>query len=265
MKNKLDINFINEVNKDLGTIVSHYWYVNCKNLMSSSNYLLLPMNHVDLIINMGDEFKYNNITQPSPIHFHGLRQAAITVTNPVQLNALGISFTEWGFYFLINQDMSKFINKIVDLSQVNNSLTQCIKHAIASTISIKEIIDSIEECLKFNVNINQEQLNEISIIKDFINTHLSKRQYCTKAKITTKRLERLFNKYIGISPVQYKKLLKFENTARDLDYQNNNLTEIAYNNDYYDQPHFTKIFRKYTHFTPSEFQKSKPALKSHFK
>lgn len=88
---------------------------------------------------------------------------------------------------------------------------------------------------------------------------------CSKGSITIKELrnqlyitertfERKFVKEIGITPKQFAKIIQFRfslNQLQESDYAS--LTEIAYNNNFCDQSHFIKTFRRYSGQTPKEF------------
>ncbi len=79
-----------------------------------------------------------------------------------------------------------------------------------------------------------------SILKD----DLSKRR----------QLERNFKKQIGVSPKQLGKVIRLQTALKMiLNQKSENLTNIAYENEYFDQAHFIKDFREFTGINPKEF------------
>lgn len=69
-----------------------------------------------------------------------------------------------------------------------------------------------------------------------------------------RQLERNFKKQIGISPKQLSKAIRLQATLKLLLSQTREtLTNIAYENEYYDQPHFIKDFKEFTGITPKKF------------
>ncbi|WP_235941865.1 helix-turn-helix domain-containing protein [Cyclobacterium roseum] len=79
-----------------------------------------------------------------------------------------------------------------------------------------------------------------SILKD----DLSKRR----------QLERNFKKQIGVSPKQLGKVIRLQTALKVLlDQKSENLTDIAYKSEYFDQAHFIKDFREFTGINPKEF------------
>ena len=75
-----------------------------------------------------------------------------------------------------------------------------------------------------------------------------------KLALSPKSLERKFNYYIGKSPKQYSKIIRFKNILDQLKSPNqHSLTRIAIENGYFDQSHFTRDFKKFTGYSPRDF------------
>ena len=69
-----------------------------------------------------------------------------------------------------------------------------------------------------------------------------------------RQLERNFATQIGISPKQLSKVIRLQATLQMLlNHTTATLTDIAYENEYYDQAHFIKDFKEFTGITPKDF------------
>jgi len=72
--------------------------------------------------------------------------------------------------------------------------------------------------------------------------------------ITERTLQRMFEKNIGVSPNQFRKIHQFNRAFRQLNNrQFQNLSDIAYDNDYADQSHYIRAFKEFTNITPKEY------------
>ena len=61
-------------------------------------------------------------------------------------------------------------------------------------------------------------------------------------------------KQIGISPKQLGKVIRLQTALKMLlNHKTETLTQIAYENEYYDQAHFIKDFKEFTGTNPKEF------------
>jgi transcriptional regulator GlxA family with amidase domain len=70
-----------------------------------------------------------------------------------------------------------------------------------------------------------------------------------------RQLERKFSQRVGISPKQLGRIIRLQETLKMLLNRRANLTEIAYENEYFDQSHFIKDFKEFTGVNPKEFYK----------
>ncbi len=71
---------------------------------------------------------------------------------------------------------------------------------------------------------------------------------------STKTMKRLFRKYIGLNPVEFRKIIQFRNALRNkLANQDASFTSIAWDNSYYDLPYMIKVFKELTGINIKEF------------
>jgi len=72
--------------------------------------------------------------------------------------------------------------------------------------------------------------------------------------ITERTLQRMFEKNVGVSPNQFRKIHQFNKAFRQLNNrQFQNLSDIAYDNAYADQSHYIRAFKEFTNITPTEY------------
>ncbi|MCE4217418.1 helix-turn-helix domain-containing protein [Pseudarcicella sp. GAP-15] len=80
----------------------------------------------------------------------------------------------------------------------------------------------------------------------------------SKVGLNAKTFQRYFQKHMGCSPVEYRRIFRFRssltNKLNSAEWKN--LTDITYEGGYYDQSYFIKEFRKITHHNPKDFFKS---------
>jgi AraC-like DNA-binding protein len=72
--------------------------------------------------------------------------------------------------------------------------------------------------------------------------------------ITERSFQRLFEKNIGISPVQFRRINQFNKAFGQLNKkQFRQLSDIAYEHHYADQSHYIRAFKEFTGITPKEY------------
>lgn len=79
-----------------------------------------------------------------------------------------------------------------------------------------------------------------------------------KVGLNLKTFQRHFQKHLGCSPVEYRRIFRFRSSLTNKLNSNQlkNLTEITYEEGYYDQSYLIKEFRKITNHNPKDFFKS---------
>lgn len=73
------------------------------------------------------------------------------------------------------------------------------------------------------------------------------------AKVNTRQLGRLFQKYIGLSPKYYSRIIRFNYIYELIRDKKRSWTEIVYLSGYYDQSHFIRDFKAFTGEDPSAY------------
>jgi AraC-like DNA-binding protein len=133
--------------------------------------------------------------------------------------------------------------------QFGSSLFSCdddikkIESFLLSHLFDNQELSKIEQSLTFLENSN-EQIPIIDIAR--------------KVGLNLKTYQRHFQNHMGCSPVEYRRICRFRNSLNSKlnNTQLKNLTEITYEEGYYDQSYLIKEFRKITNHNPKDFFKS---------
>jgi len=75
-----------------------------------------------------------------------------------------------------------------------------------------------------------------------------------KLNLNERSFQRMFKKYVGVTPNQYRRICQFQLSFTQLRGKAfNKLTDVAYDNGFADQSHFIRAFREFTQATPQEY------------
>ncbi|MFP3596935.1 helix-turn-helix domain-containing protein [Chryseobacterium sp. SIMBA_029] len=115
-------------------------------------------------------------------------------------------------------------------------------------IQIRELENYwLSKLLDKNLSLMDEIMRDVEsdhMISDIAEKHHISRGY----------LNKLFLKYLGKSPSEYRKIHRFRNSVATKKHAKN-LTELSYDNMFYDQSHFIKNFKNLTTLNPNAFFK----------
>ena len=129
-----------------------------------------------------------------------------------------------------------------------------------SLFSGNDDISKIESFLLSQFWDNQELSsieNSLTLLENS-NEQISISDIAIKVGLNLKTFQRHFQKHMGCSPVEYRRICRFRSSLTNKlnNSQLKNLTEITYEEGYYDQSYLIKEFRKITNHNPKDFFKS---------
>lgn len=182
-------------------------------------------------------------TSPVLLEYNGLVREISIVFKPLGINR----FIQDNYQSIAPNFSQEFTNSVwrhfgEELFSGENDLSK-IESFLISQFSEKQELTAIEESLKLLEKGNEQ------ITIDTIATNVG---------LTLKTFQRHFNKHIGCSPIEYRRICRFRNslTSKLNSSELKNLTDITYEEGYYDQSYFIKEFRKLTNHNPKDFFKS---------
>lgn len=93
---------------------------------------------------------------------------------------------------------------------------------------------------------------------------ISVRELCERTSTKERQLERLFRKYIGLSPKFYMRVIRFSYVFKMVNEKKLTGAQLGLEAGFYDQPHFIKNFKAFTGEDPSAYFFDQPTLANFF-
>jgi len=251
---------------DLELIISCYWTLEVPAAKDVQKQRIVPDGTIEMAFILGDDIKrYTSeeefIIQPrSMVLGQIIDPFYIEPTGTV--NTFAIRFYPYGFANFVSvalKDLAKTETPIEML--FGEEVAKKLEKDIVQATDTKQRIEIIESFLKNKLN-DQVMVSNIvtNIVRETIDTLLASKGSTSINDILEgdlskrRQLERMFVKQVGISPKQLGKLIRLQSALKMLlNQEDESLTNIAYNNEYYDQAHFTKDFKEFTGVSPKEF------------
>lgn len=187
-----------------------------------------------------------NRTEPITIHESGRQKRVGVVLGPLGINQF-ITHTPG------------------ELKETNNPSLIPVDYFDSSFKEFCKTVD-IDQSLSLTANLIEELL--IKNYRDFTNAILERcirelsnpdqsvklESLAQKTGASTKTINRLFHKYIGLSPVEFRKITQFRNALNTkLKDKDASFSSIALENNYYDLPYMIKIFKEFTGINAKKF------------
>lgn len=177
--------------------------------------------------------------------------------NTAGVGTILVYFTETGFthfsscpaHELFNQSVSvdNFFSKqkVADVQEMlANAATDAQRIKIVEGFLLSQLKDKARDQLIIQaVNLIYHSKGGIRMKELHQQLHISQSAF-----------EKRFRKLVGASPKKFASIIRFNTVLQDLG-KEKTLTEICYDNNFFDQAHFIKDFRQFTGESPESFKR----------
>jgi len=175
------------------------------------------------------------------------------------LSLFSISFQPYGARMFFDMPSNEFFDQNLPLKYLVKDKVDKLESDLYGASSFEKRIDIIEGFLvnQLRKNPKDYEINRIIISVELVNQSkgiIDIETLSSFACLSRKQYERTFSEYIGASPKQFLRTVRFQNTLREK--QSNKhiqLTELAYNCGYYDQSHMIIDYKLLSGKTPTQY------------
>jgi AraC-like DNA-binding protein len=182
-----------------------------------------------------------------------------TLTIKEDFTLIAYFFKPFALSTLFGFSAQELTDNPIDINLLEPSKTLELQEKLLNSNSINEMINLIDNYIfsllnKIKADINLIKFATTEIVKNPDNEILKKVQ--NELHLTERTFQRMFKKNVGLSPNQYRRIGQFSSAFKQLQQkQFENLFDIAFDNGYSDQSHFTRSFKEFTNITPKDYLK----------
>lgn len=246
---------------ELAEFVIRYWTLDGEKKNIPLKNTIVPDGTMKLIFHYGDTYK--NHSQNGEVTILPKCFLIGQLTKPYIIEPVGVTgsfvvqFKPNGFLPFSSVPIKELENKAVPLDILFGEDGKKLGEQILNANSTLERIQIIETFL-FKQLAKKKTIDNIvkSTVETIFNRNgqFSVNEFSESNNINRRQLARKFSSAIGLSPKQLAKTIRIQTTLKVLlNEEITSLTDVAYENDYFDQAHFIREFKEFTGLTPKEF------------
>ncbi|MEM9894897.1 MAG: helix-turn-helix transcriptional regulator [Bacteroidota bacterium] len=246
---------------DLSAFIRSYWILESKKETTPQINTIVPDGTMKLIFHYKDLYWHH---PPSDAKFLQPRSFLIgQLTRPYLVEPSGdtgtfiVRFEPYGFLPFATIPLKEIENTPISLEVLFGEEGKRLEMNILQSETTHERIQAVEVFL-----LQQLQQPEVidRIVEETVatiskaNGHLRVKQIVADQELNGRVLSRKFRKTVGLSPKQLSKIIRIQTTLKKLlTTETEKMTDVAYQNKYFDQAHFIKEFKEFTGLTPKAF------------
>lgn len=252
----------------LKNYIRFFWEIHAEHLQL--NHKLIPQRNINLRFNLNETPHYLHANgeehKLEDVYFLGLQDRFVNAHLKLngKADVLGVCFYPEGFYPFLQMPVSEFKNQLFGAAEVGFSQAQIISEKLREAPDVLARLNILENellaILLKGCQIPENFRQIFNILKQNENP-LRLSEFCEQNNIGIRKLERMYNKYVGVSAHTFSTLNRFHGSLNQLlhnDYSK--LSDLAFDHGYFDQMHFIRDFKRFAGTTPKSFINQKDSI-----
>jgi AraC-like DNA-binding protein len=177
---------------------------------------------------------------------------------PEGSSSIAVCFRPGVAFPFFNLPMKELTDDNVLLSEVWGKQVHELEDRLAALVTNEERVKLIQRFLLNFIGKETVERNDYDYCLWQINLLRGKvplKTISRKTNVSNRQLSRQFNTYLGLSPKEYARVIRFLHSIENLKkFPLYSLTQIAYESGYFDQSHFIHDSKEFSGMTPGELQ-----------
>jgi AraC-like DNA-binding protein len=177
--------------------------------------------------------------------------------NSADIGTILIYFTEIGFSHFASHPVNELFNLSLSLDNVlDKSKVREVEQKLTSVTTDKQRLKIVEQFLTSQLkDIQTDKLisEAVKLIYQY-KGNIRIKELNEKLFISQSPFEKRFRKVVGTTPKKFASIIRFNSILNGLNEQKS-LIEICHKNNFFDQAHFIKDFKRFTGDTPEHFKR----------
>lgn len=239
----------------LAPYIKHYWLLESDDIVHSQR--IIPTGNIELVFHRGHLLRQQNGFSPR-ISLCGQTLSFADLQPTGYVNMITVVFHPFGAKAFFDLPFHELSGLAVSVEDLNKKAFTGLEDKILSTpddalcIRLIEtfLLDRLRLCKAYNYKRMAEAVDTINKLEKDLSVPLLAEKIC----LSKKQFQRIFHEYIGLSPKEFMRVVRFHKALFIL--QNDpsmNFTRLTYECGYYDQSHLIREFKQFAGYTPREY------------
>lgn len=232
---------------------------------------MIPDGQYHMVINLGDPHRYADrngvLTTPRRSHINAKQTEYVTIERVGQVEIMGVVFRMSGFYPFVRMPVYELAGEICNMEDVMDENFGLLEEQLAGITTPEGRCLVLEHWLRGRFH--QTSYDPIAVRREIAhaaelmvksNGLLRVHELADKLLLHERTLERQFKTYYGLSPKQYANVQRIHAVLRNMHANPGLMIDYAAAGNFYDQAHFTRMFKDLVGVTPKVYMQNRDLL-----
>ncbi|MBX2894392.1 MAG: AraC family transcriptional regulator [Cyclobacteriaceae bacterium] len=258
-----------EPDEKLNPWVDCYWFAESTNAIREKK-KIIPDGFPEIIFHYRDPYRINISgawKQQGKNLLAGQIRNFFYLENTGASGMVGIKFKPAVLAQLFELNMSDYTNQVIPLPRITRKAFAGTIESMSDPLKPLEFAKLLDHELGLIVPLRNGEAQKIERALDLIfecNGNIEVNELLDQLAITERQLQRLFNKYVGLPPKFYCRIIRFSRIFSLMEQNDSSWVEMALESGYYDQSHFIRNFKAFTGEDPSAYLFEEETLANFF-
>lgn len=251
----------------LSTLIECYWMMQSADTTPIAE-KIIPDGYTELIFNYGSVYRIkmqDTWQTQTPNLLAGQISSFFHLENTADTASFAIKLKPAALTQLFGLHMEKYLDQVVDLDTFPHPELAELKDRLLPLSDEQELKKQLDD---YFIRLSKSAMeNPLEKVLDLIfesNGMASVQSLCELINKSERQLQRLFKRYVGLSPKYYARIIRFNYIFQLIQEKKNSWQEIVYLSGYYDQSHFIRNFKAFTGEDPSSYSFEKKNMSNFF-
>lgn len=245
----------------LAAYVKHYWILEMDARMAAGiPQRVVPGASIEMIFYLGDEIQRKGLSEipPASAFLCGQKNTYFDLVPGGRVKILAVVFYPHTAAAFFHLPMNELFNQSLPLEIIAGEKGRIVTEKISETSDVVNGIKVIEDflCQQLETKRQYEFKRLMNSIRQINNSKglAGVGALAAIACLSRKQYERTFSAFVGMSPKQFMRVVRFQHTIFSQHHRpSDSLTSLAYDCGYYDQSHLINEFKQLTGLTPGQY------------
>lgn len=235
--------------KPLQDYIRHFWVLED---VGDKTFKIIPDGLSGLIFQEKADLFFDRKQQPLPqLFLYGQTTCHSEQRAIGHFKNIGVYLQPTALKTIFNIDAFELTNRHISIDCLANDP---ILEQLVNAPSVSQKIEIISQFILKRMHHNDHFSGNANFATKLLQNGKPLKNIQTEMNLSERSLERLIKQFIGISPKLFSRIMRFQSGLHKLRQEACcNLTDIAYQADYFDQSHFIREFKEFTGMNPKKF------------